>query len=78
MAGIAFALIVSIPLTRQDSYSSDCDCAPEWVCITALKSVEVINFKFKVALDLFASKEEGKSDNYIYKGYFQSQVKNPG
>ena len=31
VACIAFALIVSIPLTRQDSYSSDCDCAPEWV-----------------------------------------------
>ena len=31
---------------------------------SGLKSVEVNNFKFKVALDLSASKEEGKSDNY--------------
>ena len=43
-----------------------------------LKSAEVNNLKFKVTLDLFASKEEGESDNYIYKGYFQSQVNNPG
>ena len=31
-----------------------------------LKSVEVNNLKFKVTLDLFASKEEGKSDKTAY------------
>ena len=31
-----------------------------------LKSAEVNNLKFKVTLDLFASKEEGKSDKTAY------------
>ena len=31
-----------------------------------LKSAEVNNLKFKVTLDLFASKEEGKSDKTEY------------
>lgn len=38
-----------------------------------LKSVEVNNLKFKVTLDLFASKEEGKSDNCIYTGSITSE-----